>query len=107
MEHMTDNPAAAEYFVADANLVVRRIGNETILVPITTGVGDLDSIYTLSDVASRVWGLLGTPVSLDHIVSAICAEYEVTSAVVAKDVSELLATLMSRNLVRAVAEPRP
>jgi hypothetical protein len=107
MEHVTDNSTAAEYFVADANLVVRKIGNETILVPVATGVGDLDSIYTLSDVASRVWGLLRTPVSLDHIVSVICAEYEATSAVVSKDVSELLATLTARNLVRVVAEPGP
>jgi hypothetical protein len=95
----------AAYFVADPNLVVRMIGNETILVPVTSGVGDLDSIYTLSDVASRVWGLLRTPVSLDEIVKMICAEYEVTPAAVAADVREFVATLLARNLVHAVDEP--
>jgi coenzyme PQQ synthesis protein D (PqqD) len=64
-------------------------------------------LYTLSDVASPVWSLLRTPVSLDLIVSQICAEYEATSAVVSKDVGGLRARLMSRKLVRVVPEPRP
>lgn len=95
----------SRYFVADDNLVVRTIGSETILVPVTSGVGDLDSIYTLSDVASRVWSLLRTPVSQDRIISVICAEYDVTPEVVSRDVGEFLDTLISKNLVRAVAEP--
>jgi hypothetical protein len=103
MEHMPHNAAVAGYFVADANLVVRMIGSETILVPVTSGVGDLDSIYTLSDVASRVWSLLRAPVSLDQIVRAICAEYDAAPAVVTEDVGAFLETLMSRNLVHAVA----
>lgn len=100
---MPDNPSAG-YFVADANVVARTVGSETILVPITTGVGDLDSIYTLSDVASRVWSLLRTPVSIERIVSVICAEYDVAPDVVAGDVRELIAGLMSKNLVRMAAE---
>jgi hypothetical protein len=93
------------YFVADANLVVRAIGTETILVPVTSGVGDLDSIYTLSEVASRVWSLLRTPITRDGIVAVICAEYDVTADVAAKDVDDFLAALITKSLVRAVPAP--
>ena len=63
-EERMESINAERRFVAATGLVSRRIGEQTILVPITSGVGDLDAIYTLSDVGSRVWALLQSPCSL-------------------------------------------
>ena len=68
-------------------------------------VGDLDSIYTLSSVGSRVWALLETPKSLPQIVSVVCAEYDVSPELASADVLEFLDLLASKNLVRAADEP--
>ena len=40
--------------------VSRRIADEMLLLPIRQNLGDLESIYTLNEVAARVWELLGS-----------------------------------------------
>jgi hypothetical protein len=40
------------------SMVSRKIGDESILVPIRQNAGDLDSIYTLNDTAAYIWGLI-------------------------------------------------
>jgi len=39
----------------DKNLVARSIAGETLIVPVRSGVADLDYIYALNEVGSRVW----------------------------------------------------
>lgn len=86
-------------FVAHTGLVSRRIGNETILVPVSSRVGDLDAIYTLTEVGSSVWALLREPVSVRQIAGVLCAEYDVTSDVALKDIAEFLDVLLTKKLV--------
>jgi hypothetical protein len=88
-------------FVASTGLVSRRIADETILVPVASGVGDLDAVYTLSDVGSRIWTLLQRPVSIDQIVSVLSAEYDVVPEVASSDVTEFVASLLNKGLVVA------
>ena len=45
-------------FKKDPNMVSRKIADEVILVPIRQNVGDLESIYTLNEVATRIWELM-------------------------------------------------
>ena len=92
-------------FVADKALVTRRIADETILVPVSSRVGDLDSIYTLTEVGSRIWSLLqDAPVSLEHIVTVVCAEYDVPAVVAAADATAFIEALVTKKLVHPVAE---
>src|SRR5947209_16996075 len=65
-------------FKHGGEFALRQVGSESILVPIRNSVGDLDSVFTLNEVASRVWGLLNGQQSLDAIVEIICDEYDVT-----------------------------
>jgi hypothetical protein len=86
-------------FVAHAGLVTRRIGEETILVPVSSRVGDLDAIYTLTEVGSSVWALLREPVSVRQIADVLCDEYDVSSDVALKDAAEFLDALLDKNLI--------
>src|SRR5262245_58520253 len=104
---MTSRKGAADLsarFIKDQQSVTRSIAGETIIVPIKSGVGDLNSIYTLNDVGSRIWQLIDGARSTDEIVRVITAEYEVTPAAAAQDVQELLSALESEGLIRQLAE---
>jgi len=81
-------------------VVCREVGGESILVPIKNRVGDLESIFVLSPVAARIWALLDQAVSLDAIVDAICAEFEVDRDTASTDVNELLESLELASLVK-------
>lgn len=85
------------------DVVCRRVGNESILVPIRQNVGDLDYIYTLSDVAARIWELLDGTRSVEGVVSAICDEYDVERDQAASDVAELVSDLEGVSLVLQVS----
>jgi hypothetical protein len=80
-------------------VVCREVGGESILVPIRNRVGDLESIFVLSPVASRIWSLLDTPTSADRIIDEICSEFEVERETAQTDVNELLASLELASLV--------
>jgi len=79
-------------------VVTRRIADETLIVPIAGGVGDLDAIYTLNEVAARVWELLEQPITAEQIVDAIVEEFDVTRERAVEDVSDLLETLEQAGL---------
>lgn len=87
----------------DKNLVARSIAGETLIVPVRSGVADLDYIYALNEVGSRVWELLDERRSVDKVVEAICTEYEVPPEQATRDIGELLSSLEAAGLIHGTA----
>jgi hypothetical protein len=81
------------------NIVCRRVGGESILVPIRQNVGNLDYVYTLSAVAADVWALLDGNRPFDDVVDAICETYEVDRDTATADVTALAADLLDAGLL--------
>jgi hypothetical protein len=91
-------------FRKKSDLVTRNIGGEIIIVPVEGHVGDLDSIYTLNEVGSTIWELLGGRTSLDRIAAAVCDQYETTPAEARRDVAELVDSLVAAGLIHVSDE---
>ncbi len=91
-------------FIKGTDLTTRRIAGETLIVPIRGHVGDLDAIFTLNDVGSRVWQLIDEPLTVAEIAEAISNEYEVTQDEAERDVLELLVSMEAAGLIREVSE---
>lgn len=85
--------------------VTRRIADETIIVPVVGGVGDLDAIFTLNDVGSHIWRLIETPTTVHAIVEEIGREFDVPSDRAEHDVAEFLDKLAEAGLIRPLGEP--
>jgi hypothetical protein len=81
---------------------LRKVGQESILVPIRNRVGDLDSVYVFTTVAARIWSLLDGHRDIDSVVEVICSEYDADGAVVRTDLAELLSSLEVADLVGEV-----
>ncbi|MEO8034510.1 MAG: PqqD family protein [Acidobacteriota bacterium] len=84
------------------DLVTRKVGDEAVIVPIRNRVGDLESVFTLNDVALAVWNLLDGERTTEAIAATIADEYEVTPAEAATDVEELMQRLLEARLVEQV-----
>lgn len=84
--------------------MTRVIAGETLVVPIRGRVGNLDSIYTLNEVGSRIWHLIDGPTQVNQIIQAITHEYDVAEDDAAKDVIELLDSMAAAGLIRPVTE---
>jgi hypothetical protein len=86
------------------SFVTRRIAGETILVPVTGHVAELDSIYTLNEVGSFIWHLIDGRRSARAIAEAVSAEYDVSLEQALLDVDELLTTLEAKGFSRPSLE---
>ena len=75
------------------DIVFRKVADEYILVPIRQNVGDLESIYTLNEVAARIWELIDGKRKAKEIKDKIMEEFEVTPEEIEKDLTELLQKL--------------
>lgn len=82
-------------------MVSRKIGEESILVPIRKNAGELDSIYTLNDTAAYVWDLIDGQTKVGEIKERILDEFEVTPKDAEKDLKEHLQQLVA---LKAITE---
>ncbi|MBS1851211.1 MAG: PqqD family protein [Acidobacteria bacterium] len=87
-------------YVRSDNVVARRIGGETLIVPVRGGVGDLACIYSLNGVASTLWSCLSEPQDKESLMQAILQDYEVTAERAQQDLQAFLAEMESAGLVR-------
>lgn len=101
---MTADRRMMQQSSGDNGFVTRRIAGETIIVPVSSRVGDLDAIYTLNDVGSRVWTLLEAPTSVQEILAVLGQEYDAPREQVESDLVELLDELQANGLVRATGD---
>src|SRR5262245_63026113 len=85
------------------SFVTRRIAGETLILPVTGHVANLDSIYVMNDVGSRIWELLAAPTPIEQIAETLSREFEVSPEHARDDVAEFLGVLRERGLVDFVA----
>jgi hypothetical protein len=87
-------------YIKETNLVTRDIVGETIIVPVKSNVGDLDSIYTLNELGTLIWQLIDGKNTVTHIVNAICGVYDIPPEEAEKDAFEFLKSLETGGLIR-------
>ena len=103
MDYQTVDSSYLERRLAkDPSIVDRKIADEFILVPIRQKTGDLESIYTLNEVAARIWELVDGQKRVEEIRDAIVEEFEVGPEEAEADLVELLQQLEQVGAVRAV-----
>ena len=86
------------------SFVTRQIAGETLIVPVAGQVMDVDSIYVLNEVASRIWELVGSPITADGIAEIVVSEFDVSPERAAEDVAEFLDSLGERGLIQRMKE---
>ncbi len=82
------------------SMVSREIMGEIILVPIRRSAGEIDSIYSLNEVAARIWNLIDGDRSVHEIGRVIAEEYEVASEEALRDTVELCQQLVNLGAAR-------
>ena len=95
-------PGEAAALVRTSSCVTRAIAGETLIIPIARATADLESIFTLNDVGSRIWQLLESPVAPPQLVATIAREFDVSPAAAARDVAEFLDALRAAGLIAPV-----
>jgi hypothetical protein len=86
------------------DVVTRKVGDESIIVPVRSHVADLDAVITLNPVGARIWELLDGHRDLAAIAGTISEEYEVEPDTARADVGDFIQSLEEAKLVERVGE---
>jgi Coenzyme PQQ synthesis protein D (PqqD) len=91
------------HFIRNQDVVSRKIDGDLIIVPIRSGVGDLNSLYTLNPVGSVLWEFMTERHTIGEMVERVCGEFEVTTTQAQQDIEVFLDSLLEEKLVVSVA----
>ena len=88
-------------FSKKEDFVTREIAGETIIVPIRKQAGDLESIYTLNELGTTIWGMIDGKTKVSKIIEAIHENYNTPRENAARDVVEFLQSLEEARLIQS------
>jgi hypothetical protein len=87
-------------YAASDEIVAREIEDELIIVPLTSGVGDMeDELYTLNDVGRSIWNLLDGERNLREVVGILVEEYRSPKDEIQTDVLGFINELVKRRIL--------
>lgn len=90
------------------DIVARRVGGETILVPTGSSLADRQCLFTLNDTGTFLWDLLAAPRTFTQLLSALMEEFEVKRARADRDLRRFLADLEVQGcIIGRRTPPRP
>ena len=91
-------------YIPSDNIVAREIEGELIIVPIVSGIGDMeDELFTLNETGRAIWERLKGKMSLKDVVEELSAEFEDPKGEIEKDVIGLVGELLKRKMVVEVS----
>lgn len=97
MEDLIKRDAA---YGPSGDIVAREIEGEVVIVPLASGVGDMEGeLYTLNETGRAIWRKLDGTKKVREIVAELSEEFETPPEVLEADVAGLLAELLKRKMV--------
>ena len=90
-------------YMPSEDVVARNIEGELIIVPLVSGIGDLeDELYTLNETGKAIWDRLDGTKKLKDVLAELSAEFEAPVGEIEKDLTGLVEELLRRKILVAV-----
>ncbi len=87
-------------YMPSGNIVVRKIEGELIIVPLVSGIGDLDDeLFSVNESGMVIWNKLDGKTSPRRIIEMLTTEYHGSPEEIEKDVRGFLGELISRKMI--------
>ncbi len=75
------------------DFIARKIGGETVLIPLQKKIYDISSIYNLNELASQIWERLDGSKTLQDIQRELNETYDVSAQTLSGDMQVLIEQL--------------
>jgi len=87
------------------DVVARQVQGEFIIIPITSGIGDLeDEIFTLNETGRAIWDSMDGEKTLKVIAKDLSSDFESEASDIEKDILGFTQELMKRNMLVEVGK---
>jgi hypothetical protein len=82
------------------DVVVREIEGEIVIVPLASGIGDLeDELFTLNETGRAIWTRIDGSRPLAAVIRELAADYDAPDGLIEEDVVGLLQELFDRKMI--------
>ncbi|WP_282039837.1 PqqD family protein [Saccharicrinis aurantiacus] len=81
------------------DFVEKQIGNETVLVPISDNIADMNKVFTLNEVGTFIYSKINNKNSVSDILSALTEEYEVNAMIAQNDMEQFISHAISKGVI--------
>ena len=90
-------------YMPSEDIVARNIEGELIIVPLVSGIGDLeDELYTMNETGKAIWDRLDGKKKLKDLLEELSAEFEAPAGEIEKDLIGLVEELLRRRILTEV-----
>ena len=87
-------------YIPSENIVAREIEGEIVIIPLTSGVGDMeDELYTLNETGKAVWAGLDGKRNLKALSEELSGKFDAPRETIEQDVTGLVEELLKRKMV--------
>ena len=87
-------------YTPSEDVIAREIEGELIIVPLTSGIGDMeDELFTLNETGRAIWNKLDGKKNLKEIVAELLDEFEDKAGKIEQDVVGLTSELLKRKML--------
>ena len=86
--------------IKSEDIVSREIEGELLIVPIASGIGDMeDELYTLNETGKEIWNLIDGKRNLDAIATDLSSRYDSQKDEITRDVIGITSELLDRRIL--------
>ena len=97
---MEPNVSLDTVYTPSEDVVSRNIEDELLIVPLVSGIGDMeDELFTLNETGRAIWELLDGQKSLRDVVKELEAEFDAPAGEIEGDVIGFVEELLKRGMV--------
>ncbi len=94
-------------FAPSPDIVARLIEEELIIVPLTSGIGDLeDELFTLNETGKVIWQYLDGKHTIAEIIDKLNQDFDAQDGEINKDVYGLVEELVKRKILIEINNDR-
>src|SRR3989338_6037316 len=87
-------------YAASEDVVARSVQGEFLIIPIASGIGDLeDEIFTLNEAGKAVWDNLDGKKALKDVIKDLKADFKAGPKEIEGDVKGIAAELLKRRMI--------
>ena len=97
---MQTNVSLEKIYIPSENIVAREVHGEFIIIPITSGVGDLEGdIFTLNETGRAIWQRLDAKTRLKDVIKDLKVDFEGPLEEIRNDVIGITEELLKRKML--------
>jgi hypothetical protein len=87
-------------FSHSSDVVSREIDGALIIVPLTSGVGDMeDDLFSMNESGTEIWNMLDGKKTVNEVVGALARQYRAEAGEIEADVAGILKELLKRRMI--------